>query len=187
VTTSIHTAIESLLRPHVPEGASETASRARTLAFLAATPAPCSRETLEGHVTASAMVLDPAGRALLLFHARLELWVQPGGHIEPGEDGATAALREAREESGLPDLELDAASLLDIDVHPIPKHPKKPEPAHWHYDLCFLARTRKPKLLRIDPTESHAARWVSVEELPTLPIDTATRRRLTKAFSRGSK
>lgn len=133
------------------------------------------------------MVLDGAGRALLLFHARLGKWVQPGGHCEPGESAAEAALRETREETGLDDLVLDADAagprVLDVDVHPIPAHGKRGEPAHHHHDVCFLARTASPAAARIDPAESHALRWVDRAGLETLPIDPATRRRLVKAFA----
>jgi hypothetical protein len=53
------------------------------------------------HVTASAIVIGPRG-VVLHRHKRLGLWLQPGGHIDTGEAPWDAALREAREETGLP-------------------------------------------------------------------------------------
>ena len=178
------------LAAHVSSDAIEEQSRTTARTFVAGTAEPFRRTTLKGHVTGSAMVLDHQGRALLLFHARLELWVQPGGHVEQDDvDVAAAALREAREETGLPDLSLDCDDsgrplLLDIDVHPIPANSRRNEPAHWHHDLCFLARTRSPGNTRIDPDESRSFRWVAAADLGTVPIDVATRRRLIKAFAR---
>jgi hypothetical protein len=52
------------------------------------------------HVTASALVVGERG-VVLHLHKRLALWLQPGGHIDAGEDPATAAVREATEELGL--------------------------------------------------------------------------------------
>jgi len=181
--------LETLSR-HRPADGAERAALDRLVTFVQSTPAPAARTTLEGHVTGSAVVLGPDGRALLLFHARLSLWVQPGGHLEPGEQPHEGALREAREESGLPDLILDvdaagAPLLLDVDVHPIPENARRSEPAHHHHDLCYLARTRQPERLRHDPDESHAARWVDAADAAALPLDTATRRRLSKVL-RGS-
>jgi 8-oxo-dGTP pyrophosphatase MutT (NUDIX family) len=178
----------ALLSSHRASDASEADSIARVRDLVERVEAPTSRNTLEGHITGSAVVLDHLGRALLLYHARLGIWVQPGGHVEAGESPDEGALREAREESGLPDLALEASPdgtplLLDVDVHPIPEHPRKGEPAHWHHDLCYLARTSQPDAIVIDPNESKAFRWLSEGELKTTPVDGATRRRLLKAFA----
>lgn len=177
-----------LVRAHLPADASEADSVRKVIALLEAVPEPFRRTTLAGHITGSAMVLDGAGRALLLFHARLGIWVQPGGHVEEGDaDVADGALREAREESGLADLSLERSEhgplLLDVDVHPIPENVKRQEPRHLHHDLCFLARTSSAQTTRIDPEEAHDFRWVAASEVADLQIDVVTRRRLLKAFA----
>jgi 8-oxo-dGTP pyrophosphatase MutT (NUDIX family) len=185
---SLARALLARLEVHAPHDADERRAVETMRAFVAATPEPFTRRTHAGHVTGSAVVLEPSGRALLLFHARLSLWVQPGGHVEDGESPDRAALREATEESGLDDLVLDAGPdgaprLLDVDVHPIPASEKRGEPAHFHHDVCFLARTRRPEATRHDPDESRAFRWVDAAQAAALPLDTATRRRLAKAFA----
>jgi hypothetical protein len=83
------------------------------------------------HVTGSAIVLGPRG-VLLLRHKRLGIWLQPGGHIDPGETPWAAALREAHEETGLGVRFLDdPPTLVHVDVHagtsstvgrPTPRH-----------------------------------------------------------------
>jgi ADP-ribose pyrophosphatase YjhB (NUDIX family) len=83
------------------------------------------------HVTSSAIVIGPEG-VLLLRHKRLGIWVQPGGHLEPGEDLAGGARREAAEETG---LELrhppPGPRLVHVDVHPGGR-------GHTHLDLRWL-------------------------------------------------
>lgn len=176
------------LAHHRPADARETESLERIRTLLRESEAPFSRATPQGHVTASAVVLSQEGRALLLSHARLGLWVQPGGHVEAQDaDVAAAAMREATEESGLADLALverDGQPLvLDVDVHPIPANEARGEPAHFHHDVCFVAVTKRAQDARFDPEESRAMRWVSADEWSALPLDPATQRRLSKAFA----
>lgn len=126
-----------LLERHVPFNGTEAGHLEHALAFVNRTPACASRATTEGHVTASAWVLSPDLHATLLTHHRkLDRWLQPGGHVEDDATIQQAALREAREESGIVQLALVSDALFDIDVHLIPA--RKSEPAHYHYDLRFL-------------------------------------------------
>jgi 8-oxo-dGTP pyrophosphatase MutT (NUDIX family) len=83
------------------------------------------------HVTASAVVTGPRG-VVLHRHKRLGIWIQPGGHVEPGESLLEAALRETAEETGLV-AEPVADDPVHFDVHPAPK-------GHEHLDVRFLLR-----------------------------------------------
>ncbi len=53
------------------------------------------------HFTASAIVFDATGRVLLIHHVEAGVWLYPGGHIDPNEDPAQAAVREVNEETGV--------------------------------------------------------------------------------------
>ena len=65
-------------------------------------------------------------------------------------DGQTeilqTALREAREESGIPNINPLSETLFDLDIHSIPENSK--EASHLHYDPRFLlqADTKKFKI-----------------------------------------
>lgn len=51
---------------------------------------------------AAAVILDDAGRVLLVKHTYGRLnWELPGGHAEPGESILTTVIREVREETSL--------------------------------------------------------------------------------------
>jgi 8-oxo-dGTP pyrophosphatase MutT (NUDIX family) len=108
------------------------------LAFLAACPDACARSCVPGHLTASAVVLShDRTQVLLTLHPRVGRWVQLGGHCEEGDASlAAAALREASEESGVSDLEIEPEP-LHLDVHPITCSLGRPT---RHFDVRFLLR-----------------------------------------------
>ena len=56
-------------------------------------PNPYSRENLEGHITASGLVIKN-NKVLLILHPYIKKWYQPGGHIDEGELPIEAAIRE---------------------------------------------------------------------------------------------
>jgi len=132
------------------------------------THADCfERSCLEGHITASAWILSPDHRsALLTHHRKLDRWLQLGGHCDGERDPRHAALREAREESGLERFRFlpEAADPLplDLDIHPIPAHGN--EPAHLHLDVRFLLVAEPGQELRTSE-ESNALRWFERERL----------------------
>ncbi len=103
------------------------------------------------HVTGSALVVGDKG-VVLHRHKRLGLWLQPGGHIEPGETPWDGALREAAEETGLPvSFQGDAPRLVHVDVHPGPRK-------HVHLDLRYLL-TSPPVAPRPPAGESQDVQW----------------------------
>jgi 8-oxo-dGTP pyrophosphatase MutT (NUDIX family) len=170
------------LRAHAPEDPEEAADLARIVAFAAGHERPFDRGIAAGHLTGSALVVArDGGKVLLLHHAKLQRWLQPGGHGEPGETtGEAVALREALEETGLRDLALHpgAPRPLDVDIHDIPARPG--EPAHEHLDLRYLVlATEAP--LRPGSGESERVRWFSWDELGRLNLDPGLTRALAKA------
>jgi coenzyme F420-0:L-glutamate ligase len=120
-----------------PENDVEAAVRQAFLGFLAARPDAMWRSCAPGHLTASALVIEPSRRLVLLtLHPRAGMWVQVGGHCEPGDNTLLdAAAREAREESGIGALSFDPAP-LGLDVHPITCSLGVPT---RHFDVRFLA------------------------------------------------
>lgn len=175
--------LSEILRGHRPEDPEEAAHLRRILAFVAAHPDPFDRRIPEGHLTGSAFVVSPDGaQVLLLRHRTLGLWLQPGGHADPGErDGAAVALREAVEETGVPDLRLhpEAPRPLDVDVHAIPA--RGGDPAHLHLDLRYLVLADPRHAISPATGESRTVAWFPWDRLAALALDPGLARGLAKA------
>lgn len=123
-----------------------------------------------GHITASALVIDPeAGRVLLTLHRKLRMWLQMGGHCEPGDSSlAAAALREATEESGVSGLSLLPGGPVRLDRHPIPP------PCHCHFDVQYAVLT-PPDAAHAVSDESLDVRWFGYDEVAEVADESVVR------------
>ncbi|MCA8981390.1 MAG: NUDIX hydrolase [Planctomycetes bacterium] len=168
------------LEAFVPPNAHQTGERERMLAFIDAHPNDAHlRSCLEGHLTASCLLLDHAGeRALLTHHRKLRRWLQLGGHCDGDANLAHAAWCEATEESGIDGIEIEPEP-VDLDIHVIPARPGEPE--HLHLDSRFIARA--PAGAReVVSSESIELAWVSPADLARLETDNSVRRLFEIAF-----
>jgi 8-oxo-dGTP pyrophosphatase MutT (NUDIX family) len=159
--------LNGLLTGYQATGDAEAADIAR-MASLAATDADPWSRVRPLHFTASALVVHPPTRRVLLrWHLRLERWLQVGGHADPGEsDPLAVALREAREETGLTDLiPWPDARLRHAVICHVPASAGEPE--HEHADLRYILATAHPDA--IAPENDHSPlRWLTLDEARAL-------------------
>ncbi len=135
-----------------------------------------------------AIFVVQSGRVLLIHHRKLDKWLPLGGHIELDEDPEVAALREAKEESGL-EVELlgerppttgpGTRALIAprfLDIHRITQ-------AHEHIGMIYWARPRNGDLT-LSAHEHRDIRWCSADDLDRLhpPISDAVRWYCRKAL-----
>ncbi|MFS4580094.1 NUDIX hydrolase [Phaeobacter sp. C3_T13_0] len=134
----------------------------RLTAFCAAEAKAFERDPATGHVTGSAFVLSPDLKSVLLtHHAKLDRWLQLGGHCDGIADACFTAWKEAYEESGLIRISLLSDKVFDIDIHEIPANTR--EDAHLHYDVRYLFRAEAGEIRA--SAESKALAWVPLVEL----------------------
>jgi 8-oxo-dGTP pyrophosphatase MutT (NUDIX family) len=154
--------LEALLTSHVPFGDQEAGYLATMQALLGTGGDSLSRLHFDpGHFTASGFVVSPDRASLLLVHhAKLDKWLQPGGHIEPEDaDLESAGRREVHEETGLRDLEI--LGLLDVDIHRFPE--RGDDPAHHHLDVRFGFRAQSRGVFAGDGTVE--VKWFALPEV----------------------
>ncbi|MFF7392356.1 NUDIX hydrolase [Streptomyces scabiei] len=138
------------------------------LDHLAAHPDGMWKACGAGHITASGLVIDPErGRVLLTLHRKLRMWLQMGGHCEPGDTSlADSALREATEESGIAGLTLLPGGPVRLDRHHTP--------CAWHLDVQYSALAPADAVEAISD-ESLDLRWFAYDEVPTVADDSVVR------------
>ncbi|MBC2875071.1 MULTISPECIES: NUDIX hydrolase [Streptomyces] len=148
--------------PAPPGDAQQEALRLAYLEHLAGHPDGMWKACRDGHVTASALVVDPSrGRVLLTLHRKLGMWLQMGGHCEP-EDAtlAAAALREATEESGI------ASGLALLPGGPV-RLDRHHTPCAWHLDVQYAALAPEGAEAAISD-ESLDLRWFGYDEVASV-------------------
>ncbi|MDQ2984833.1 MAG: NUDIX hydrolase [Actinomycetota bacterium] len=100
------------------------------------------------------VLLDDAGRALLVFARDDQVWMPPGGRIESGESPQDAVVRELREELG---LEAEAGPLVAVYTLRLD--------GDTHYRFVFRCRAQgEPRITAPDEVEKLA--WFARDALP---------------------
>lgn len=150
----------------------QQAAREQILDLCETYPESLHRTCVTGHLTGSAVVVDRAvDRTLVLFHRKLQKWLQPGGHVDGDANLAAAALREAHEETGIDGLEVWSTP-VDLDVHVVEP---PAEPAHLHLDVRFVVRAPDGAVEQGNH-ESEELLWVALDELDLVELDASALR-----------
>jgi 8-oxo-dGTP pyrophosphatase MutT (NUDIX family) len=177
--------IQAALHGHEPVDEAEAESLERIRSYVEDAEAPMDRTAAFGHVVASGLVASPdRERVVLLHHRQLGMWLQPGGHADPGETRPSqVAKREAREETGLAIEPHPAAEgLVDVDAHRIPATDRMPE--HWHFDLRYVFQADPGEEPVVPDAEGHEVRWFDAEAaLAKLELDEGLQRLVGKLQS----
>lgn len=152
------------LRQYRGVDANEEAFRSRMLELVENDPLYWHRDTMPGHITASAYIVSPQmDRMLLHFHRKLDRWLQVGGHDDGEQHPAKAVVREVAEESGLQQFDFFGDPVIfDLDIHPIPAKGKMP--AHDHLDVRYLMIAEPDQELNPADGESQELAWFTLEE-----------------------
>lgn len=158
----------NILYLHKPEDEKEAHDIVKITEFVKTYPNIFNKNCEPGHLTGSALIVNPRDKTVLLhLHKKLNKWLQFGGHADYETDLANVALREAKEETGLPDLAFHPSippfKPLDIDMHLIPQKGDIPE--HYHLDFRYLLTTYFPNQLSVDEYESDTFIWIPFSEI----------------------
>ncbi|MFJ2533103.1 MULTISPECIES: NUDIX hydrolase [Microbacterium] len=113
------------------------------------------------HVSA-AVIVDEAGRVLVVRKQGTSMFMQPGGKPEAGESAAQTLIRELHEELG---LELDEADLQPLGSF---VSAAANEPGHRVIAEAF-ATSVDPQAVTVQ-AELAELRWITPDDIATLPL-----------------
>lgn len=169
-----------LLAKYQPADDTEQQIKSDINSFIQAN-ANCFNNHLEaGHITASAWIYDPKTKMVgLVHHAKLDKWVQTGGHSDDNPDTASESLREAQEEFGEKGLFMRENKIFCLDIHHLPYDAKRSVPPHLHYDITFLV-VGDSSIQPVLSEESYDAKWIALDDVLTYNSDSGITRMVNK-------
>jgi 8-oxo-dGTP pyrophosphatase MutT (NUDIX family) len=151
------------IKNYKPANPAEIKHRKDIIDYLVNNKSNFLRTNPEGHLTATAWIINfDQDKVLLHHHHSIDKWIQLGGHLEKNELIKEAALREAAEESGLNSLSFVNQKIFDLDVHKIPATNDKAE--HFHYDIRYLLEADRSEELE-KSRESLNLKWINLNKV----------------------
>ncbi len=134
------------------------------------------RENKAAHMTASAWVVNPAGdKVLMAYHNIYDSWSWLGGHADGDMDLLAVAVREVREESGIPQVlpafqEGDSFTMTEdifsLEILTVDGHEKKGAyvPSHLHLNVTYLLQADDGAALSVKPDENSGVAWFTPDK-----------------------
>ncbi len=128
-----------------------------------------NRKNFTGHVVANALIIN-GDEVLTIFHNKLQMYIQPGGHVDESDDSIIeATIREVEEETGIKNPNLDpwhrkTGLPIFIESHLIPENRNKQEDEHYHHDFMYIFRV-KGKDVSLQLEEVSDFDWVSIDSV----------------------
>lgn len=168
----------NLLRTYSAKFPAEASTAGQLIAFVEENTDCFKRSLQQGHITASAWVVNhDKSAALLIHHVKLDKWLQPGGHCDGDADTLHVAQKECIEETGLETRPV-STEIFDIDIHEIPQ--RKEVPAHLHYDIRYLLQAVPDTAISASERETNNVLWVPLEDIKHYTTEPSILRMLVK-------
>ena len=153
---------------YIPVNEQEETDQATFLRWLQRDDDISIRENLDGHLTASAWVVNPARtHVLMAYHKLYDSWAWLGGHADGNWNLCQVAEKEAREESGIEQLRPVSEAPISLEILTVNGHEKKGiyVPCHLHLNLTYLFEGSMDGQLHCKPDENSGVDWIPMESL----------------------
>lgn len=150
----------------VPLCPQEQRDKTGILRFLAGHPDAFDRENLTAHMTASAWVLSPDRRqVVMVYHNLYHSWSWTGRTRRRGPGSAGGGHAGGNGGNGLRQLELLHPGIFSLECLTVDGHEKRGQyvPSHIHMNVTYLLGARDREL-RQKPDENSGVAWFTPRE-----------------------
>ncbi len=157
------------LENYLPVNEQEARDKKLLLDWIASGKDILTRENEVAHLTASAWVVSPDRKYVLMaYHNLYNSWAWLGGHADGDSDLLRVALKEAREESGIESVHPVTEEIISVETLCVNGHEKRGRyvPSHLHLNVTYLLQADPAQMLRVKPDENSAVAWIAVEDIP---------------------
>lgn len=163
----MHLSFLERLEAYTPYNDQEIADREAFMYFLKHNTEVLTRENPNGHITASAWIVNESrDKVLMIYHNLYDSWAWTGGHADDDWDLLNVAIKEAKEETGLRTIRALSNAFFSIEVLNVEGHVKKGKQIapHLHYNVTYLLEADDRDALTHKPDENAAVSWFSLAE-----------------------
>ena len=157
------------IEAYIPYNDQETADKALLLQWLRSGEDILTRDNLTAHLTASAWVISPDRKSVLMaYHNLYDSWAWLGGHADGDPDLRAVAAKEAMEESGICAVRPLGDSIASLEILTVDGHEKRGSyvPSHLHLNVTYLFEADPAENLQVKPDENSGVAWIDVTDIP---------------------
>lgn len=127
-----------------------------------------TRENPIMHFTSSGYIINKTGdKVLMIYHKIYDSWGWTGGHNDGDCDSLRVAIKEAKEETGLKDINIVTDNIFSIDVLTVNGHIKNGKfiSSHLHLNLTYLLEGSENEKLIVNEEETNGVKWILIKDL----------------------
>ena len=127
-----------------------------------------TRQNEYGHFTSSAFVLNKERtKILMIYHKIYNSWAWVGGHSDGDSDLLHVATKEAKEETGIKNVEPISKDIYSLEIINVNGHEKRGKyvGSHVHLNVTYLLEANENEEIHIKEDENSGVKWVPIDKI----------------------
>lgn len=126
-----------------------------------------TRKNEEYHYTSSGLILNPSlDKVLAIHHNIYNEWGWTGGHMDGDTDFRYVALKEAKEETGIENVNFFDGEIATLDILPVQEHMKNGKliKEHKHLSIAYILIAEENQQLFVKRDENTGVKWFGISD-----------------------